>query len=249
MQGHTLQTSVRTGITRRSLICAAGAMFLPQVNYAFSASSTREQTDLTDTLQNTGAIATVLHQRSGRVLAIHGNAESADTPGSILKPLLLSAALQKNLIAPTATVFCRRDLHIGNQSYPCTHPQSNIAFIAQEALAYSCNTWFASLALRFTPSCLTEALQAFGIHTAIKPALPEQNQLLALGLAGVKTSPSQIATAYRILNSQLGQPFAKPVADGLRDSVSFGMAHNADTPALDISGKTGTASDPPRRPW
>ena len=27
-----------------------------------------------------------------------------------------------------------------------------------------------------------------------------------------------------------GQPFAKPVADGLRDSVSFGMAHNADAP-------------------
>jgi cell division protein FtsI/penicillin-binding protein 2 len=92
-------------------------------------------------------------------------------------------------------------------------------------------------------------LQAFGIPAAIKPVLPEQNQLLALGLAGVKTSPSQIATAYRILKSQLGQPFAKPLADGLRDSVSFGMAHNADASGLDISGKTGTASNPPRQPW
>ena len=41
----------------------------------------------------------------------------------------------------------------------------------------------------------------------------------------------------------------KPVADGLRNSVSFGIAHTADTPGLDISGKTGTASNPPRKPW
>jgi cell division protein FtsI/penicillin-binding protein 2 len=27
------------------------------------------------------------------------------------------------------------------------------------------------------------------------------------------------------------------------------MAHNADTLGLDISGKTGTASDPPRKAW
>ena len=77
----------------------------------------------------------------------------------------------------------------------------------------------------------------------------EQNQLLALGLAAIKTSPSQIAAAYQILAGQLNQPFASPVADGLRDSISFGMAHNADTPGLSISGKTGTASNPPQQPW
>jgi penicillin-binding protein 2 len=216
---------------------------------AFAAYSTREQAALTDTLQNTSAIATILHQQSGRVLATHGNTDFADTPGSILKPLLLFAALQQNLIAPTATVFCRRDFRIGGQSYPCTHPQSNIAFTAQEALAYSCNTWFASLALRFTPSGLTEALRTFHLHPGMTPTVPDQIQLIALGLAGVRTSPAQIATAYRMLNSKLGQPFAKPVADGLRDSVAFGMAHNADTPSVDISGKTGTASNPPRQPW
>jgi cell division protein FtsI/penicillin-binding protein 2 len=208
-----------------------------------------EQTILTDILRSTAAIATVLHAQSGRVLAIHGNPDSTDTPGSILKPLLLFGALQQSLIAPTTTVFCRRDIHIDNKSYPCTHPQSNISFNAQEALAYSCNTWFASLALRFTPLRLRETLRAFHLRPAVLPARPEQKQLIALGLAGVTTSPSQIATAYRTLSNQLGQPFAKPVADGLRDSVSFGMAHNADTFALDISGKTGTASDSPRKSW
>lgn len=243
------QTSFKAGITRRSLIFGSTAALLHPVGHALSAYSAAEQTALDDALRDTGAIAIILHQESGRVLASHGNADSANSPGSILKPLLLFAALQRKLIAPTETVFCRRGLHIGNQSYPCTHPQSNISFTAQEALAYSCNTWFASLALRFSPSGLTETLRTFHLYSAITPASPEQTQLIALGLAGVKTSPFQIATAYRILSTRLGQSVGKPVADGLHDSVSFGMAHNADTPGVDISGKTGTASNAPRQLW
>lgn len=249
MQCCTLQTSYRTGITRRSFLRAAAATFLHRVSHAISGYTTREQSALTHALENTGAMATILDQRSGRVLGVHGNVEYADTPGSILKPLLLFAALQSNLVTATTTVFCRRDLRIGNQSYPCTHPQSGIVFSPQEALAYSCNTWFASLGLRFTPSRLTEALRGFHLHTAITPVLSEQKQLIALGLAGVTTTSSQVASAYQILSSQLGQPFGRLVADGLRDSVSFGMAHNAGTPGLEISGKTGTASGSPRRPW
>ena len=224
-------------------------MLLPRFGHALSPYSTPEQTALTDALQNTPAIATLLHQQSGKVLAIQGDPESADTPGSTLKPLLLFAALQQSLIAPTTTVFCRRDLHINNKSYPCTHPQSNISFTAHEALAYSCNTWFASLALRFTSSHLVETLRAFQLRPTFTPALPEQKQLIVLGLAGVTTSSRQIAIAYRTLSNQLDQPFSKPVADGLRDSVSFGMAHNVDTSGLEISGKTGTANNPPRKPW
>ena len=248
MQSHR-QTSFKAGITRRSLICGSTAALLHPIGRALSSYSAAEQTALDGALQNTGAIAIILHQESGRVLASHGNADSVDSPGSILKPLLLFAALQRKLIASTETVFCRRDLHIRNQSYPCTHPQSNISFAAQEALAYSCNTWFASLALRFSPSGLTETLGNFHLHSDITPSSPEQTQLVALGLAGVKTSPFQIATAYRVLSTQLRQPVGKPVADGLHDSVSFGMARNADTPGVYISGKTGTASNPPRQLW
>ncbi len=249
MQSPATPPSFNTSITRRTFLGAATAMLLPRFGQTRSPYSTPEQTILTDALQETAATAIILHEQSGRVLATHGDPESADTPGSILKPLLLFAALQQSLISPTTTVFCRRDLHINNQSYPCTHPQSNISFNGQEALAYSCNTWFAALALRFTPLRLSDTLREFHLRSVFLPAVPEQKQLIALGLAGVTTSPSQIARAYRTLSNQLGQPFAKPVADGLRDSISFGMAHNADTPGLDISGKTGTSSDPPRKPW
>jgi cell division protein FtsI/penicillin-binding protein 2 len=239
----------RTNVTRRSVLCSISAALLSRVYPALATTVVREQTALTNALKNTRAIAIVVHQHSGDVLATHGNTNSADRPGSLLKPLLLSTALQKDIVSPTTTVFCRRNLRVGDQLYPCTHPQSNVAFTAQEALAYSCNTWFAALALRFGPAGLITALQDFHLHPGITVTLPAQNQLLTLGLAGIMTSPSQIAAAYCVLGDQLGQPFTKPVADGLRDSVSFGMAHNADVRGLDISGKTGTASDPPRQPW
>jgi cell division protein FtsI/penicillin-binding protein 2 len=248
MQSRILQSSSNTGISRRTLLCAAAASLFPRI-HALAINPSREQTALTQTLRDASASAAILHQQSGRILAIHGNVKLADTPGSILKPLLLFEALKQNLVAHTTTVFCRRDLRIGNRSYPCTHPQSNISFTAQEALAYSCNTWFASLALRFSPSSLVETFRAFHLYSVIAPASPEQTQLLALGLASLTTSPSEIAAAYRILGNQLSQPFAKAVADGLRDSVSFGMAHNADASGIDISGKTGTADSPPRQPW
>ena len=240
--------SFRTGITRRTLLYAATATILPRI-HALSTYPTWEQTALTDTLHNTSAIGTVVDRQSGRILATRGNKDYANTPGSILKPLLLLGALQENMVASQTTVFCRRDLHIGAGTYPCTHPQSNISFTAQEALAYSCNTWFAALALRFTPSRLLETLRTFHLYSVVTPKSPEGSQLLSLGLAGVTTSPSEIADAYRILSSQLGQSIAKPVADGLRDSVSFGMAHNADASGIDVSGKTGTADNPPRQPW
>ena len=248
MLSGTPQRLFRAGMTRRTLMCAVTASFLPRL-HALSATLSQEQTALNDTLRNTSAIAVILHQQSGRAFAIRGDVEQANTPGSILKPLLLVAALQQNLVTPTTTVFCRRDLRIGKKSYPCTHPQSNFSFNAEEALSYSCNTWFASLALRFTPSRLAEALHSFHLRSVQTPTSPEQSQQLALGLAGVTTSPAEIAVAYRILAHQLSQPFAKPVADGLRDAVSFGMSHNADVPGINVSGKTGTADRPPQQPW
>lgn len=244
MQNGALQPSPRSGITRRTLLSGAAASLLPRL-HALS----NEGTALAAALRNTPAIATILHQQSGSVLATHGDVKQVSTPGSVLKPLLLFEALRQNIVAPATAVFCRRDLRIADRSYPCTHPQSSVSFNAEDALAYSCNTWFASLALRFPPPGLVESLRSFHLHTLITPASPQQSQLLALGLEGVTTSPSEIAAAYRFLGNQLDHPFAKPVADGLRDSVSFGMAHNADAPGINISGKTGTADSPTRQPW
>ena len=66
-----------------------------------------------------------------------------------------------------------------------------------------------------------------------------------LGVSGIARLPHPNRLAYRRLALELDDHSlcADPVRDGLRDSVRYGMAHNADMPGMDIAGKTGTASD------
>jgi cell division protein FtsI/penicillin-binding protein 2 len=237
----------RKGISRRTLMGATAAFALTNMQ-AIAAPIAREQRALEDALRGIPSTATVLDQRTGKVLARYGT-ERASSPGSILKPLLLFKALEQNLVTPATTVFCRRDLRIDGRPYPCTHPQSNIAFNAQEALAYSCNTWFASLALRFPALMLMEALRGFHLYPSREVETPQQRQLLMLGLAGIRIDTLRAAEAYRRLVIELNRPYARAVADGLRDSVAFGMAHNADVAGIEISGKTGTAEDLPHETW
>jgi len=58
-----------------------------------------------------------------------------------------------------------------------------------------------------------------------------------------------MAIAYRKLALELDDARAPTALDavrqGLKDSVNYGMAHNAAVPGMDIAGKTGTASDWP----
>jgi cell division protein FtsI/penicillin-binding protein 2 len=221
--------------------------------------ATQIQATLQSSLQKTPATAIILDAQTGTILATVKPAEAAQLqalPGSILKPLFLAEALHHNAIQPTTKVFCRRDLHINGRDLQCTHPQKNITFDATEALAYSCNTYFADLAKRMTPQTLQDTAAKYGLGraphlfptetegTLTPPHNTEEKQLFVLGLAGITASPAQIATAYSKLWHELNNPQLSPIAQGLKDSVQFGMAHNAAQQGIDIIGKTGTAADP-----
>ena len=208
---------------------------------------------LSSALRATPAIGVVLDVKSGRLIAEVNATEAArqrSAPGSILKPLFLTAALEQREVLPQTTVFCRRDLHIreGSREWnlACTHPQSDVAFAAKEALAYSCNRYFAALADRIPPRQASAILERYGLALTT-PTSQEQKELLVLGVAGVTVSPVQMAIAYRKLALELDDARAPAALDavreGLKDSVNYGMAHNAAVPGMDIAGKTGTASD------
>ena len=120
------------------------------------AAETTAQAALSSALRTTGAVGVVLDVNTGRLVAAVNPTDAARSPGSILKPLFLAAALNQHQVLPQTTVFCRRDLRISTGSrewnLACTHPQTDVAFTAQEALAYSCNRYFAALADRMTPA-------------------------------------------------------------------------------------------------
>ena len=211
------------------------------------AAQTTAQAALTSALHGSPAVGLVVDVKTGRQLAAVRANNERHAPGSILKPFFLAAALEQHEVQPETTVFCRRNLHISDGTrewnLACTHPQSDVAFAAKEALAYSCNRYFAELADRIPPVQISAVLEHYGLSQPSPPQTREQKELLVLGVAGISVSPAQMAVAYRKLALELGDGKAPAVREGLRDSVAYGMAHNADVPDMQIAGKTGTARD------
>src|ERR1700733_1144847 len=242
------RTLVRTWGTRR-FPRRLGALFtlLLLCQLTLAAEST-PQAALSSALRSTPAVGVVVDVKTGRQLAAVKTPEATQgAPGSLLKPLFLASALEHHEVQPQTTVFCRRDLHViaedRDWNLACAHPQTNVAFSAQEALAYSCNRYFAALADRLSPADAAATLSHYGLPQTHPPQTREQKELLVLGLAGLTTSPSNIAAAYRKLAMELAQsPALDSVRDGLKDSVRYGMAHNAAVPGMEIAGKTGTVT-------
>jgi stage II sporulation protein D len=220
------------------------------VSPLMGAAETTAQTALSSALRNSPAVGVVLDLKSGQRVAVFRPAEAESirsSPGSILKPLFLAAALRHQQVQPQSTIFCRRDLHISagkrDWNLACTHPQTDIAFDAPDALAYSCNRYFANLADRISLEQTAAILEHYGLGQVKTPETREAKELLVLGVAGIAVSPARVATAYRKLALELDDSRVEAVREGLYNSVRYGMAHNAFVPEMEIAGKTGTASD------
>jgi len=128
----------------------------------------------------------ILDAASGKLIDSR-NPDVSALPGSTVKPFL----------PKTGAVFpCRRTLRIGQHRLDCTHPPVYGPVGETDALALSCNCYYAALALRLPPADLKHALVDFDAQLA---ATLEQRQLLALGHWGVTATPLRLARAYRKL--------------------------------------------------
>ncbi len=111
------------------------------------------------------------------------------------------------------------------------------------AIAYSCNSYFASVATLLKHDELARMLRRTGftsqthlvpneaVGTLTEAREEPQLQLQALGEWGIEVTPLELLMAYRNLALQkLRTPdtgSAAPVFDGLERSVRYGMAHAA----------------------
>ena len=181
---------------------------------------------------------------------------SLEAPGSTLKPFVLMALLESGRLDPKQQFICRRPLQIGSAHLDCTHPSEVTQLDVAEAIAYSCNSYVAQVAMRLTGAEFVELLRRAGFDTPsrlvpqeahgriVLPSNLEELQLEALGYRGVTVTPLELLEAYRKLalrkrENNLGVD--EPVFDGLEKSVSFGMAHAAWVDGMKIAGKTGTS--------
>jgi len=201
----------------------------------------------------------VVQLASGRLLAsarLLDAAKTLATPGSTLKPLVLYYALNAGEWNPERRVACSRKLRIGGHQMNCSHPQAD-PMDAEQALVWSCNAYFATLAARLPQGELERALSEAGLLAATglvksesvaefrKPSTVEQAQLAALGVEGVRVTLLELAEAYRHLELELEREpadgAARVVRAGLKESASYGMASAAGLGGVSVVGKTGTA--------
>lgn len=205
-----------------------------------------------------GAVV-VLDVESGRVLAIHNAkvaAQRVTAPGSTVKPFVLMELLHAGKINPVQSVFCTRKLTVAGRRMDCTHSPAVKNIDATEALIYSCNTYFATVADRLSPAELKQAFERAGFtsstglqqdeaqgRVSLAPDAPHL-RLQALGDWGVEVTPLELTAAYRKLALEsTDASLIDPVFQGLEGSVRYGMAHAALPEGTTAAGKTGTAAN------
>src|SRR2546423_6476297 len=158
-------------------------------------------------------VVLVLDAQTGRVRAV-ANAraafEEATPPRSSIQPFTALAAMRAGALDEETRVFCRgrykhEDFHI-----TCAHPRYNSAFGPAQALANSCNYFFARVAESLDADAYERTLRAFGFGAQTRgggeresagqlprtsPGVPEM-----LGDSDeLQVTPAQLVTAYAAL--------------------------------------------------
>lgn len=203
--------------------------------------------------------AVVVDVESGKILAQRGMQTAARrlaTPGSTVKPFVLMALLKSQKFKADEAFLCRRTLRIGGKRMDCTHPLLAAPLDAEEALAYSCNSYFAAMAVRISAADLASEFRRVGFDSPTnwssrevvgvvnETQTPEDRQLQALGEKAVKITPLELLAAYRTLalEHRSGDKTWELIYRGLADSTTYGMAHAAAPDGYNVAGKTGTAN-------
>jgi len=204
--------------------------------------------------------AVVVDVESGRIVAQHrlGIATRRRVlPGSTVKPFTLRALLEANAIRPDTTLLCPIRLQLDGHRMDCSHPRLAAPLDAANALAYSCNNYFAHFVARLDDAQLDRAFARAGLTSVtgsaadevageLRPArTPQQHSLKAIGAEAVNVTPVGLLHAYRrlaLLRRQGSQDETlRTVFAGLEASVTQGMARAAAVEGLAVAGKTGTA--------
>jgi len=224
-----------------------------------SANPSKLQREVDSALGNLPGAFVVVNVTSRTVLAAHGMDMASlrlEAPGSTLKPFLLMALLETGRVDPKQQFICHKLLRIGSAQLDCTHPAEVRQLDAEEAIAYSCNSYFAQVASRLSASEFVELLRRAGFATPsglvaqeargriALPANLEELQLEALGYRGIAVTPLELLEAYRKLALRIRQNdlgVDALVFKGLEGSVAFGMAHAAWVDGMNVAGKTGTS--------
>jgi stage II sporulation protein D len=171
------------------------------------------QSAATDALGAREGAIIVLDPQTGRVRAIVNPrlaGEQAFPPGSAIKPFTLLTALRSGALDKDTRLLCRKHYARQDAHFTCSHPASLPPFSPAQALAYSCNYFFARVGERLKPDDFNATLAAygFGARTGLADEFEQPGKLPrarwhlseALGEGDdLLVTPVQLLTAYAAL--------------------------------------------------
>lgn len=179
-------------------------------------------------------------------LLAEAHPEILDTPvqpGSLMKIVTLAAAGDAGLVNSGTAMMCARRVREGTHVLDCAHPDLRRPLTAVDAIAYSCNSFFAQIARRLTYAQLSTA----AIRLGLPPVTPGADIVsTALGLDAYRVPPRRWLSALLKLRDQTPQirPDTRALLlAGLRDAASRGTADALANQAPWLA-KTGTAPMP-----
>jgi len=203
----------------------------------------------------------VLDPQSGRVRAVVNPSlafQSAFPPGSTIKPFTTLAALRSGIITRDTLMRCRGKHKSEDVVDACSHPPHLDPFNPADAIAYSCNYYFATVGERLHEGDFARVLSDFGFgHATGIDAEEESTGVLARGRwqaesaigegPFLQVTPVQMAMAYAALfnGGRLLKPThgfttevrgqvridddeRKILLGGMRGAVTYGTAQKAD---------------------
>jgi SpoIID/LytB domain protein len=165
-------------------------------------------------------------------------------PGSIVKTIALVAALERGIITADSSHMCRRVVKADGHTLTCSHPDLKRPLSPAEALAYSCNDFFVSLAPRLPREALNATRVAAGLPP-IASATPMASAIV--GLAGPKTTPralidvmARLAGAGKDTPVPMRPETRAVLMEGLRGAAEYGTASALKAGGISALAKTGT---------
>ena len=147
-------------------------------------------------LANRDGTIIVMDARTGRVRAIVNPQlayAQALMPGSAMKPFTALAALRAELIDESSRTVCPGRFTGLNFSLPCVHADHLPPFSPSQAIAYSCNYYFAAAGQRLGRDKLVATLREFDFGRAT--GISEEE------LSGV-LRPCEIGNSARVRKSE-----------------------------------------------
>jgi stage II sporulation protein D len=188
----------------------------------------------------------VIELPSGRTLSA-GREDLLSTPvlpGSIIKVATLVAALESGVIGPATRMVCPREVVIDGRRVSCSHPDLRRPMGPAEALAHSCNGYFAAVAGRLRREALDHALAQLGLPPTL-PSVPLASA--AVGIDGARIPADRLLLAFVRLTTgtqAFSQETRRVLFDGLRGAAEYGTASAFHDLGISALAKTGTAAMP-----